>query len=552
MDREKSASLDQDPQTILSLLARRCSEQENLIADLWNNALDLKQHRHELAYERDLLRTLADNMPDYIYVKDRDHHFIMNNRAHLRVLGVTDQASAAGKTDFDFFPCEMARQYAADEKLIVTRGTPIIDREEKSVDQRGNETWVSTTKVPLRNDDGKIVGIVGISRDISHRKRAEAEQTRLEAELRQSQKLEVLGQLAGGIVHDFNNMLCVINGYSAMLKQRLDETDPEAAEFADAIAKAGESAAGITRKLLSFVKKDTMQHSVVEMHDLVEGAVALLRHIIDPRITIATDLRAEQSCVLGDRSHLESALLNIAVNARDAMPEGGHLLFASRIENLAKPPAGCVAGPYLLLSITDTGTGMDEKTKSMIFEPFFTTKGKGKGTGLGLSSVYVTIKNHGGFIAVNSKVGAGTTVTLQLPLAVDQPQADTTAAPSAQTATKRILIVEDEDMIRTMVADMLSEQGYGISVCSGGREAVDYMHDHPGEVDVAIVDIVMPDMTGSECISTLRRMDPHIKFIVATGAGGTDTQTLLRGDRIVGLVRKPFDEEDLLRVIGAV
>jgi CheY-like chemotaxis protein len=163
----------------------------------------------------------------------------------------------------------------------------------------------------------------------------------------------------------------------------------------------------------------------------------------------------------------------------------------------------------------------------------------------------VTIKNHGGFIAVNSKVGAGTTITLHLPLAADQPQPDTAAAPSEQTALKRILIVEDEDMIRTMIADMLSDQGYCVSVCSGGREAVDYMHDHPGEVDVAIVDIIMPDMTGAECISTLRRMDPRIKFIVATGAGGTDTQTLLRGDRIVGLVRKPFDEDDLLRVIGA-
>jgi PAS domain S-box-containing protein len=538
----------------LADLNQLCRKEESLITDLWNDVLSLKEKRHALSMERDLLRTLIDNMPDFIYVKDTHHRFVLNNKAHLKLLVVTDAAEALGKTDFDFFPREDASRYFADEAIILNYGTPIVDREEKNIDKYGIEIWVSTTKVPVRDDDGKIVGIVGISRNITHRKQAEEERQRLEGELVQAQKLETLGQLASGIVHDFNNILSAINGYATLLKHELADNSPVLAKSAEKICKAGQSATSLTRKLLSFVKKEPARMEPIELHEIIEGVVGLLGSILGKEIVVTHDLRAPHDTVMGDKSQLENAILNIAVNARDAMPQGGVLTFRTQLMAVGPgeqrtPSANLPAGTYVVLSIVDTGTGMDEATKRRIFEPFFTTKEKGKGTGLGLPSVYMAVKKHGGAIEVESEPGRGTTFAMYLPAHGFCPKPPETKVLYVTPSRGLILVVDDEEIIRSVVTESLKDYGCDVSAFGDGETALEYYRDHQREIDAVIVDLEMPGINGYECIRGLRAMNPDVPIIVATG-GGDDS--IIVDDGIAGYLRKPFEESELVKLVSSV
>ncbi|MBD3420870.1 MAG: response regulator [Chitinivibrionales bacterium] len=539
-------------------LCRVIAEQHRLIQRLQAENESLRQSRRELADNKQLLQILIDHMPDYIFVKDTKSKFILNNRIHLRVLGAQSQQEVAGKSDFDFFSHDLACRYFSDEKIILKYGNSIIDREERSADSWGNEIWLSTTKVPLRDDDGKIFGLVGISRDITHRKKAELERERLEAKIRHHEKLDSLGQLAGGIAHDFNNMLSAIQGFAGLLRKKLLKENPKYSEYAGTILQASKRAADLIQKLLIFSRKSKHQAEVVDIHEEIRDVVKLLEHTIDKRIRIVQNLQAQPATIMGDRVQIQNALLNLAVNARDAMPIGGKLIFETDIEKIKEQeldnhPADLKPGMYLIVKVTDTGTGMDQKIKDRIFEPFFTTKASGKGTGLGLAGVYGTAKSHNGAIEVDSVPGQGTTFKLYLPSTHEKAMPEgLPQAGMVKSRTGSVMLVDDEQYFRDLANEMLSDMGFSVQTCSDGIEALNHYHQHWREIDLVILDMVMPRMNGADCLLKLKDINPDAKVIVATGYVNSQDTAIIRTKQIAGFIQKPFSEAELCELIDRV
>jgi two-component system, cell cycle sensor histidine kinase and response regulator CckA len=408
--------------------------------------------------------------------------------------------------------------------------------------QRGDR-WLLITVDPILDAGGGLIGAVHIVTDITSRKL-------MEQELQQAQKMEAIGQLAGGVAHDFNNMLAGIMGNAEMLYMKL-ATSPEHMELVERILKAGEHAANLTKQLLSFARKGQYQLAAVDVHRAIGNVAGILANTIDRRIRIKQSLRARPSTIMGDPTQIENALMNLALNARDAMPEGGELIFSTDVVEF---DAGYVEqhqyrmepGHYVMISVTDTGTGMDEEIVRHIFEPFFTTKGPGKGTGLGLASVYGTAKNHKGSIECYSEPGHGTVMKVYLPL-TDNREALAPALPvaSVRPGTGSLLLVDDEHMIREMAGQMLKGLGYTIATCQDGQEAVDYYLKHHAEIDLVILDMIMPKVNGREAFLLMRQINPGVRALLASGfsADGEAQEVLKLG--ILGFVQKPFRMAEL-------
>ncbi|MFW5799090.1 MAG: PAS domain S-box protein, partial [Planctomycetota bacterium] len=377
----------------------------------------------------------------------------------------------------------------------------------------------------------------------------------LEDQLRQSQKMDAIGQLAGGVAHDFNNQLAAIMGYGDMLVGRLEDADLK--RYAENVLVGARRARDLTRQLLAFARKGQYQSMPVNIHQTVHEVVTILEHSIDKRIEIIRRLEASPSFTTGDPSQLQNMLLNLALNARDAMPDGGQLIIDTRVVTLDEAycrsiPYRIDRGKYLRLSVTDTGHGMDEATRRRIFEPFFTTKVTGRGTGMGLAAVYGTVKHHGGAINVYSEPGHGTTFRLYLPLDeqahIDQVPEET-LVPAPRTAT--VLVVDDEELFRNFAADVLSSMGYTVKTRKNGAAAVKYFRKHHDEIDLVILDMIMPEMDGTETYDQLRRIDPGVRVLLASGYSLNGTaQTLLdRGVR--GFLQKPFQQAELTQAVAS-
>ncbi|MBD3421008.1 MAG: response regulator [Chitinivibrionales bacterium] len=509
------------------------------------------------AQKQDLLRPLMDNIPDFIYFKDAKSRFIQANKAHLTLLGVESVGEVAGKTDFEFFPDDQATRYYSDEQYVIGTGRPILDREILVKSFNGAETWVSTTMAPIQDDGSNPAGVVGIGRDITNRKIAESEKEQLEEQLTQARKLESLGQLAGGVAHDFNNMLGAILGYANMIKRRLARDNTTLDKYITTIIEASKRAADLTTKLLAFARQGKYKIELINAHEIVQDVIKLLEHTIDKRIIIVHHLKADPATIRGDRTQLQNAILNLAVNARDAMPKGGEMTFASELvdkspDSTQNFPPQLLPGRYVLITVADTGTGIDEKIRTKIFDPFFTTKEPGEGTGLGLASVYGTVDNHKGAVELKSEVGEGTEVTLYLPL-IDLPiQHKSDEALEIIHGEGSILVVDDEEFVRQMAIDMLTDLGYNVVTCADGKEAVNYYQDHHASTDIVIVDMIMPRMGGYDCANELLKINPDIKIIIATGYSiAADTQRIITKG-IAGFIQKPFEEDEISRLLSDI
>jgi two-component system cell cycle sensor histidine kinase/response regulator CckA len=390
--------------------------------------------------------------------------------------------------------------------------------------------------------------IIAILRDITEKKF-------LEKQLRQTQKMEAVGQLSGGIAHDFNNLLGVIIGYSEILEQRLPQNDPLRKECGQ-IKKAGQSAASLTRQLLAFSRQQVLEPKVLDLNSIVLHVEKMLRRLIGEDIDLKATLGAGLGCIKADQSQIEQVIMNLAVNARDAMPQGGKLLIETANvdldEDYARRHHPQKPGAYVLLTVADTGMGMDAETQSRIFEPFFTTKELGKGTGLGLSTVYGIVRQSGGHIWVYSEPGQGTTFKIYLPR-IKQPVRVEKPAPGlaeSMRGSETILLVEDEDALRELTRILLEGGGYTVLEAERPDKAIEIAVRHGGPIHLMLTDMIMPGMNGRDLAANLAAIRPEMKVIFMSGYTGFTHPGL--ADSGVTFLAKPFTRDSLLRKLHEV
>jgi PAS domain S-box-containing protein len=623
-----------------------------------------------LTRERNLLRTLIDHMPDAVFVKDAQGRFLLTNRAYGRMRGDETRDAFVGKNVFDLFPIEIAEQFHRDDLLIIEKAKSLHDQEEISVDAQGRACWLSITKVPLKDNQNHIIGLVGMSRDVTEYKEKEkrlcqlsiameqspasmvitdtkgrieyvnpkftettgftldavrgknmsdhslipskesvpgdlraamaadkewkgelqnrkadgqlfwesahispiknaagetthflgiyediTERRSLEAQLRQAQKMESVGQLAAGVAHDFNNLLTVIQGHAEMLR-----ADPAATtdncEALDEIAGAVKRAANLTRQLLLFSRKQAMQPQALDLSQLIADLGKMLQRLLGEHVEMHIYCQSDGVIISADPGMIEQIIVNLCVNARDAMPNGGLLTLETKLVEFAEstllPHAEARPGRFLCLSVSDTGHGMDEKTMARIFEPFYTTKPKGKGTGLGLATVYGIIKQHQGWIDVLSAPGKGTTFRIYFPV-VEKIAKTVQAGSSAgemRGGSECVLVVEDEDPLRLMVQLVLKRKGYRVICATSGVEALKLWKDCGQEVDLLLTDMVMPHgMTGRQLAEQLLAERPSLRVVYTSGYSVDFTAPGHNFQEGFNFLPKPYRPEDLVKIV---
>jgi two-component system, cell cycle sensor histidine kinase and response regulator CckA len=658
-----SPQFDHEGGFAASLFAfRDCTEQRRL--------------EESLEQERKLLLTLINNLPDYIYLKDREGKFVLVNQAQARLAGASDPRELIDTSDYDYLPKDLADKHRSDEVQVMERARSLVNIEEQNQDAAGKPRWVLTTKVPLVGVDGKVTGLVGIGRDITERKgteealresnkkyhllldtlnegvwaiderdatmfvnprmasmmgcteeellgknifgflrapslaaereragverasilgqfdgefqrkdgsriitrlkiapimgargeylgsiasviditeqrKAEGEVQQLQKQLLQAQKMEAIGRLAGGVAHDFNNLLTTILGNVELIRTE-KSSHGVIGDLAQEVQKAALRAAELTHQLLAFSRKQMLQPKTLDLNGLVENLSKMLRRLIGEDIELELRLDPEAGSVKADPGQIEQVILNLAVNARDAMALGGRLILETlNVETDGEPLSGCFeipAGPYVIMKVSDTGAGMDETVKAHLFEPFFTTKDLGKGTGLGLSTVYGIVKQSGGYIAVDSRPGQGTSFTILLPRVyagtASMEALDIQHRPRG--GTERVLIVEDEPSVLRLVTRMLKSLGYTVfSACCPDDALSLPVLDERGGPDLLLADVVLPGMKGTELARRMQERMPGLRVLFISGYTDETTfheEVLSEGG---AFLLKPFSREVL-------
>ena len=425
----------------------------------------------------------------------------------------------------------------------------------KGLKKNGTLFPIDVSFSPLESDEGLIVAS---ARDVTEQQLAFESRQKLEEQLHHSQKMDAIGRLAGGVAHDFNNQLHAIMGYADLLK--IEANPKKIKYYVDNICTAAQRSADLTKNLLAFSRKGQYQITPLNIHRIILEIIAVLDCTIDKRIEVTRSFAARPDVIMGDPSLVQNALLNIAVNARDAMKEGGKLNFQTEIITLDKSGdpqhAEIAPGRYLQISISDTGVGMSDEIKKHIFEPFFTTKPTGAGTGMGLASVYGTVKTHKGVIDVVSQPGHGTTFKLAFPLA-DQPAPPPQAEEDILRATARqlrvkdlcVLLIEDEEILRSMFAEMLSSAGMFCFEAEHGRVGVEIYRKNWKRIDLVILDMIMPEMNGPDTFRVLKQINPKVRVLLSTGYSLNNEVQQILNEGVQGFIQKPFMKQDLIEMI---
>jgi two-component system cell cycle sensor histidine kinase/response regulator CckA len=382
------------------------------------------------------------------------------------------------------------------------------------------------------------------------------DRARLEEQFHQSQKMEAVGRLAGGVAHDFNNLLTVITGYSDMLLAGRTLAEGQRSALTE-IRRAAERGGALTHQLLAFSRRQPLESKLLHINDLIIQLEKMLRRLIGEDIELVTIPAASQDTLQADPGRLEQVIMNLAVNARDAMPDGGKLTIETATVNLGRYTArqsGIDPGVYVLLSITDTGVGMDEATRSHLFEPFFTTKNPGRGTGLGLATAYGIVRQSGGAIAISSELGQGTVARIYLPVAPDmaRPTSEPAATAGALTGVETILLVEDETRVRRLILDVLSTHGYKVLEATRGDEALRLAKRHRDAIQLAVVDVIMPEMSGPDLVKRMAPLCPNTRILYISGY--TEEAMVHHGisDSGAAFLQKPFRPDVLVRTVRQI
>ena len=559
LDQEiKIQCFDGTYKTILNSAAPLLDNETEIIGAVAVN-LDIterKQAEKKLRQSESQLRTLLQTIPDLVWLKDQDGVYLSCNREFERLFGATG-GEIKGKTDFDFVDRELAEFFQENDNRAIAAGKPTSNEEWVTFADNGQCALLETIKTPMYDDRGTLIGVLGIGRDITNRKRAEEEKIKLEAQLQQAQKMESVGRLAGGVAHDYNNMLSVIVGYSELAMEKLNSGD-QLYEYLCEIHRAGVRSTNITRQLLAFARKHTIAPVVLDLNEAVESALKMLRRLIGEDIDLAWLPKAGLGQVKIDPSNLDQILANLCVNARDAIVGVGRVTIeTSRVTfdtAYCADHQGFLEGDYVLLAFSDDGCGMDHDTVDKIFEPFFTTKAVGQGTGLGLATVYGIVKQNGGFINVYSESGKGTTFKIYLTRhsdpVLEASIKDRVSVPTAHGET--ILVVEDEISILKLAKRVLEDLGYTVITAGSPREALHLVEGYQGQINLLITDVVMPGMNGREMTSKLGEYCPGIRTLFMSGYTANVIAHHGVLDEGVNFLQKPFSARDLGAKVGQV
>jgi PAS domain S-box-containing protein len=507
-----------------------------MLEDLETSQLD----RHE---GRTRLDALMEKMPAVLWTTDAELRFTSGMGAGLEILGLVS-GEMAGKSLYEYFHTDDP------EFLAIAAHRKALAGERVTYELEWQKHIFESHVQPLRSTEGVVIGVIGVALDITDRKH-------LADQLRVSQKMQAVGELAGGVAHDFNNLLMIVKGHAEMLLDRIADSSP-ARHNLEQIQGATDRAATLTRQLLAFSRKQVLQPKVIDLNDVVAGMIKMFARVIGENIELAFLPGSKLASVKADPGQMEQVLLNLVVNARDAMPDGGRLTIeTSNVEvdrvSASQHPA-MEAGSYVVLVVSDTGCGMDAGTQARIFEPFFTTKGHGKGTGLGLATVYGVVKQSGGFIWVYSEVDRGTTFKIYLPqVTADVDRLVAEKASSGPTpGTETVLFVEDEESVRELVRDYLGRSGYRVLHAADGIQALETAGAHKGPIHILVTDVVMPRLSGRELVTRLSAARPDLKVLYISGY--TDDSIFRHGvlEGGVAFLQKPFNLKDLAQKIREV
>lgn len=525
--------------------------QLRLMGEVFSSALDRKRAEEALIKSETKYRNLLERSGLAIsFIDDEGRYSIVNQTAAAYIGRPPEEI--IGRHITEIYKGERAKDYEQRFKAVLESGNS--QTSEDHLDLPDGLHWFWTIIHPVYEPGGKLLGIQIVSHDITERKDAEQELGQLEEQLIHARKMEAIGNLAGGIAHDFNNLLTGVMGYANVLRLRAHAPE-EVQEAAGIIEKTAERASQLTRQLLGFARKGKLQEVNFDFHTTVEDVIALLSRTLDRNIVIEKRFSARRSRVQGDPTQMQQVVLNLAVNARDAMPEGGQLTFhTDTVEFRAESSwrlTGAAPGTYLLFSVSDTGAGIPAEIRDRVFEPFFTTKSSGSGTGMGLATVYGIVKNHGGVVRLTSETGTGTTFKVFLPL-MEAAEVVDLAPIRKETAVRgkgRVLVVDDEEVVRSLAARMLTELGYEVFSASQGEEAVARYREAPETIDLVLLDMIMPVMGGRDCIRELRRIDPSVVAVLSTGfSNESEIQEILK-EGWAGFIQKPYRADELSQVI---
>ncbi len=635
-------------------------------------AIDRKRSEDASQRERILLRTLVDNLPTPIFVKNREHQRTLVNPAYLRRLRLNSsqpqfitEERILGKTDFDIYPRELAEQYFQNDQRIIGEGVPVLDREEFQFDSDKRPHWESVSRIPMRDESGEVIGLVGIGTDITERKLAEenlrqlnafnemlietfpfgieivaengevlflsekmkalsdvdplgrtcwevyrddrtqcdkcplrreitigtsdnfevsgllrgrtfqidhtglmyngrkalieifqdiTENKKLQSQFMQAQKLEGLGNIAAGIAHDFNNILGVILGYAELLSDSDSEIAGPNGKLRS-IVDSAQRGKSLVSQLLMFARKTEATFKAVRVNDIIRETERLVKATFPKTIQITTKLLHGLPHVTADPNQLHQVLLNICVNARDAMPGGGTLSISTGVvdgETVSARHHDAAASRYVKMEMSDTGIGMDEATKARVFEPFFSTKDIGKGTGLGLSVVYGIVESHHGFIEVNSELMRGTTISIYFPVEeqpMDLSESHERSTEPVSGGNETVLVIEDEEMLRELLESILTSNGYNVVTAGDGESGVETFRINNNRIAVVMSDLGLPRLSGQEVVGKIKKINPSAKVIVASGYIAPDARAQLEGLRVKAFIQKPYMKQEVLNAV---
>lgn len=536
---------------INSILNLRCHKKN---AELQLEICERRQAEKAWRESESSLHTLIATIPDLVWLKDLQGAYQYCNFRVEDFFGLKEK-DIIGKTDYDFVDKDLADSLRRHDQAAMAADKPSVNEEELTFAD-GHRELLETIKTPMIGNDGQLIGVLGIARDITERKRSENDRKEMEERLRQAQKMEAIGTLAGGIAHDFNNILAVIFGFTDMARAAAP-AGTQLAEDLEQVLIAANRAKELVKQILAFSRQSATERIPLQIQPLIKEGLKMIRSSIPSTISITEDINPKSGIVLADPSQVYQILMNLCTNAYHAMDKTGGVLSVTLNPALIGPgeqnmSAHATPGEYLELTVSDTGCGIGPDIIDKIFDPYFTTKGVGKGTGLGLSIIHGILADYGGIITVESRLGQGTTFHVFFPVVAKDAAPEINEPEDILSGNERILFVDDEELLAEMAKKMLEKLGYSVTVCRDSLEALATFKDTPGAFDLVITDQTMPGLTGSELSKSMMQIRPDIPIILCTGYSNLIDEDSAKALGIKEFALKPLTKGTIAKLIRKV